>query len=181
MRFQSFLASFNVGVATGWDIFIILAALILIFIYGFLLGRNRIVLVLLSSYFALIIMKFLPWQRLAQLQWLGIGENPASSLQIIIFLALILFFYMFVPRSIVSSVARLRKRGEASWIQLFILATLQVGLLVSIIFSFIPEEATTKIMPLVKKIFLGPGAQFIWVTLPLAVVSLMKRSKKHDD
>ena len=181
MRFQSFLASFHIGAATGWDIFIILIALIAIFIYGFLLGRNRIVLVLLSSYFSLIIMKFLPWARLSELKWLGIGETPASSLQIIIFLALILFFYMFLPRSILSSVARIRKRGDTSWIHTSILATLQIGLLVSIVFSFLPEEASAKVMPLVKKIFLGSGAQFIWVVLPLLAVFLLKKPKKHED
>lgn len=181
MRFQSFLASFQIGTATGWDIFIIFIALIAIFIYGFVLGKNRMILILLSSYFSLTIMKFLPWERLAAINWLGIGSSPAPSLKMLIFLSLILFFFIFIPRSILSSVLRIRKRGEASWVQLLILGILQVGLLISIILSFLPNQVTSEITPLINRIFLSAGAQFIWITLPLLVITLMKKQKKQED
>ena len=181
MRFQSFLASFHIGAATGWDIFIILVSLIAIFIYSFVLGKNRMILILLSSYFSLTIMKFLPWDRLASISWLGIGQSPAPSLKILIFLALILFFFIFIPRSVLSSALRIRKRGDASWIQLSILGILQVGLFVSILLSFLPEEATAEFTPVIDKIFLGQGAQFIWIALPLFAITLMKKQKKHED
>jgi len=180
MPFQNFLASIHIGAVSGWDICIIIVFLIAIFIYGFVLGRNRVVLILLCSYFSLVILHFMPWTRLEKIKWLGIGQAPNPSLMIIIFLALILFFYMFLPRSILSSVGRIRKKGEATWLQLLILAALQVGMFASVILSLLPKEAGNK-YPLIEKIFLGPGAQFIWVALPIIVVSLIKRPRKSED
>jgi hypothetical protein len=181
MDLQNFLASFHIGAASGWDLFIILVFLIAVFIYGFCLGRNRMIILLLGSYFSLAIMQVLPWARLISLKWLGIEEAPSPSLKILVFLGFILLFYFLIPRSILSSALRIRRRGEASWVQLFILSILQIGLLVVIIFSFLPVEVVATFTPLVKKIFIGPDAQFVWITLPILTMVLMRKKRKIEE
>ena len=109
MAFQGFLANINIGFASAWDVLIIILVLIAAFIYGFLMGRNRMILFMLCTYFSLAIVSFVPWAKLSDIKWLGIGENPSSSLIILFFLALMLFFFIFVPRSVLSSLARVRK------------------------------------------------------------------------
>lgn len=178
---QSFLTTFHIGAATGWDIFIILIFLIAVFVYGFFLGRNRMVILLLASYFSWAIIKVFPWQRLATLTWLGIGQSPSSSFMMLIFLGLILVFYFLIPRSVLSSALRIRKRGEATWLQLFLLSIMQLGLIVSVLISFLPEEVVTAFAPMLKKIFIGNEAQFVWIALPILVITLMRKKKKIDD
>lgn len=178
---REFLTNFHIGPASGWDLFIILVFLVAVFIYGFCLGRNRMIILLLSSYFSLAIMQALPWSRLMSWGWLGLGQTPSSSLKILVFLAIILLFYFLIPRSILSSTLRIRKRGEASWAQLFILSILQLGLLAVIILSFLPAEVITTFTPLVKKIFIGHEAQFVWITLPILAMVLMRKRRRLDE
>ncbi len=178
MEIRSFLSNFHIGAASGWDIFLILVFLIAILIYGFFLGRNRMVILLVSSYFSFSIVKTLPWEKLSSFPWLGVGEN--SSSKILIFLTLILLLYFLIPRSVLSSTLRIRKRGDASWIQLLILSVVQVGLLAMIILSFMPTEATANLGSIIRKIFIGPGAEFIWITIPILFVVLMRRKKNIE-
>jgi len=181
MFYQQFLASFHLGAASGWDLFIGLIFLVAVLIYGLFLGRNRLLILLLSSYFSLAIVNVLPWQRLADFGWLGIGDEPSASLKIIIFLGIILLFYFLIPRSVLSSVLRIRKRGEASWIRLLVLSVVQVGLLAMAILSFLPKEALADIGSIIKMIFVGPEARFVWIALPILTVVLMRRNKKIED
>ena len=180
MNLQSLLSNFRIGAASSWDLFIILIFVLAVFIYGFLLGRNRMIILLLASYFSLAIMEFLTWQRLLALKWLGMGKTPSPSLKIFIFAGMILLFYFLMPRSIISSALRIRKRGEASWPQLFILSLLQLGLLAMVILSLLFVEIKTGFPPLAKKIFVGPDAQFVWVILPILAMVLMRRKKLEE-
>ncbi|MFH1671306.1 MAG: hypothetical protein ABH889_00820, partial [Candidatus Portnoybacteria bacterium] len=61
MAIRDFLANFHIGAASGWDLFIGLVFLVAVLIYGFFLGRNRIIILLISSYFSFSIIKALPW------------------------------------------------------------------------------------------------------------------------
>jgi hypothetical protein len=145
------------------------------------LGRNRMVILLLGSYFSWAIIQALPWERLTSLTWLGIGESPSSSLRMLLFLGLILLFYFLIPRSILSSTLRIRKRGDASWLQLFLLSIVQIGFVVSVLLSFLPYDVVNTLVPVVKKIFVGGDAQFVWILLPILVVVLMRRKKKIEE
>ena len=176
----SFLSSFNIGGASGWDIFIILVFLIAVLIYGLFLGRNRMIVLLISSYFSFLIIQNIPWWKLSSLGWLGIEQDPSSSLKIILFLGVILLLYFLIPRSILTSTFRLKKRGLASWWQLLILATVQVSFLSMVILSFLPQEALSNLGSIIKKIFIGPEAQFVWIILPILIIVLMRRKKDLD-
>ena len=181
MGIRDLLTNFHIGTASGWDLFIILVFLIAVFVYGFFLGRNRMILLLLSSYFSLIISQVIPWPQLTSLGWLGLGQEPSASLKILVFLGLILLFYFLIPRSVLSSSLRIKKRGDASWLQLFILSIVQIALVVVVILSFLSVEVVANFSPLIKKIFIGPEAQFIWLTLPILTIALMRRKRKTEE
>jgi len=181
MNIRDLLTNFHLGAASGWDLSIIFVFLIAVLVYGFFLGRNRMIILLLSSYFSLAISQVIPWSRMSALGWLGIGQEPSASLRILVFVGLILLFYFFIPSSVISSALKTKKRGEAAWWQLFLLSIVQLGLLAVIILSFLPSQAIADFTPLVKKIFIGPEAQFIWLTLPIFFIVLMRRKRKIED
>lgn len=176
----SFLSSFNIGAASGWDVFIALILCVAILIYGLFLGRNRMIIILLSSYFSFLIVQNIPWWKLSSVSWLGIDQNPSSSLRIIIFLSIILLFYFLMPRSVLTSALRVKKRGLASWWQLFLLSIVQIGFLAMVILSFMPLEVLSNLVPTIKKVFIGPEAQFIWIALPILTIVLMRQKKNLD-
>ena len=181
MVIKELLTNFHIGTASGWDLFIILIFLMAVLVYGFFLGRNRMVILLISSYFSLTIINVLPWSKISSLGWLRLEQSPSASLRILVFLGMILLFYFLIPRSVLSSTLRIKKRGDASWLQLFILSIVQIGLLAVVILSFLPIEAITNFSPLVRKIFIGLEAQFIWLTLPILTIVLMRRKRKTED
>ncbi len=181
MVIKELLTNFHIGTASGWDLFIILIFLMAVLVYGFFLGRNRMVILLISSYFSLTIINVLPWSKISSLGWLRLEQSPSASLRILVFLGMILLFYFLIPRSVLSSTLRIKKRGDASWLQLFILSIVQIGLLAVVILSFLPIEAITDFSPLVKKVFIGLEAQFIWLTLPILTIVLMRRKRKTED
>ncbi len=176
----SFLSSFNIGNASGWDIFIGVVFLVAVLVYGLFLGRNRMIVLLISSYFSLLIVQKIPWWKLSSVGWLGVEQNPSSSLKTILFLGIILLFYFLIPRSILTSTFRLRKRGLASWWQLLLLAVAQVGLLAMVILSFLPQDAVANLGSVIRMLLIGPEAQFIWITLPILVLVLMRKKKMVD-
>ena len=181
MVIKELLTNFHIGTASGWDLFIILIFLMAVLVYGFFLGRNRMIILLISSYFSLTIINVLPWSKISSLGWLRLEQSPSASLRILVFLGMILLFYFLIPRSVLSSTLRIKKRGDASWLQLFILSIVQIGLLAVVILSFLPIEAITDFSPLVKKVFIGLEAQFIWLTLPILTIVLMRRKRKTED
>ena len=176
----SFLSNFYIGAASGWDIFIGIIFLITVLVYGLFLGRNRMIVLLISSYFSFLIIQNIPWWKLSSISWLGLEQSPSSSLKTILFLGVILLFYFLIPRSVLTSTFRLRKRGLASWWQLLLLAVVQVGLLVMVIISFSPQESISNLGSLIRKTFIGPEAQFVWITLPILVLVLMRKKKGLD-
>lgn len=180
MEIRDLLASFHIGAASGWDLFIALVFLIAVLIYGFFLGRNRMVILLISSYFSLSIIKALPWQKLSSFGWLGVSQDPSASSKIIIFLVVILLLYFFIPRSVLSSTLRIKKRGDASWIQLFILSVVQVGFLAMVILSFLPVDSLNNLGSVIRRVFIGPEAEFVWVAIPILTVVLMRRKKNLE-
>lgn len=180
MAFRDFLTNLHIGAASGWDLFIVLIFLITVLVYGFFLGRNRMMILFLGSYFSLAIIQAIPWQRITSYGWLGIKQEPSASLRILIFLGLILFFYFLIPRSVLSSTLRIRKRGDASWLQLFILSIVQVGLLTMVIFSFLPQEVLDNLASPIRKILIGSEAQFVWILLPIMAMVLIRRKKKLE-
>ncbi len=154
----------------------VLMFLVVAFVYSLLMGRNRLVTVILGTYFSFLIVKFFPWKELSLF---GIKESPGSGAQIFIFLAIILGFYFLLPHSALGSVMKLRGRGRTSWWQSLILSILQIGLILSVVIGFLSAKIVAGLSPIAKMIFIGSWPQFIWLFLPILAIMFLRR-KRHE-
>ena len=160
----------------SWDLLILVVFAAAAFLYGLSLGRGRLVMLLLATYFSFIVVEFAPWNIISP--YLGLKNGlPSPTFEIFCFLALLLFFFFLMPGSILT----IKKRGRAIWLQILILAILQIGLLASIILSFLPAKVLPDLHILVKKFFLGPVPSFVWKTIPLLALVLLRRKRAEMD
>ncbi len=146
------------------------------FVYGLSMGRSRLVVVTLGIYFSFILTRAIPWK---QLTFLGIKEAPTSTVQIFIFLALILGFYFLIPHSALRSALKLQGRRRSGWWPVLILSILQIGLILEVVIGFLPAKVVAGLSPLAQLIFSGPIAQFCWLLLPISAIMFL-RSRQYD-
>jgi len=168
----SFLNNFSLS--GSWDWVMIFIFLGIAFVYGLSMGRNRLAVVILGTYFSFILTKNIPWSALS---FAGVKDAPSSTAQIFIFLGLILGFYFLIPHSALGSVMRLRGRNRSGWWQSLVLAVLQIGLILAIIIAFLPVNIISGLSPLAKTIFVGQLAQFIWLALPILAIMFMRHRR----
>ncbi len=162
----------NWGTPT-WDIVILLFFAATIFVYSFAIGRDRIVAILISTYLALAVTTNFPFiNYLADLlKSLGIFAFQAAA-----FLVVFLLLFVFLSRS--QLVQNLSSFGGSLW-QTVLFSFLQVGLLTSIILSFLPEIALDNISIFTKTLFISDLGRFCWVVLPiLALVFIDNRDNR---
>jgi len=172
---MNLLAITNFSWSGYWDWIIVLVFLAVAFIYGLSMGRHRLVILILGTYFSFVLTKFFPW---SQMTFSGLKESPGSTIQIFIFLAIILAFYFLIPHSALGSVMRLRGRGRSSWWQSLVLSVLQVGLILAVIVSFLPAKIVDNLSVFTKTVFVGAIAQFLWLLLPIVAIMFLRR-KRH--
>ncbi|MEK7160864.1 MAG: hypothetical protein AAB724_02455 [Patescibacteria group bacterium] len=170
----SFLNNFNL--VASWDWIIVLVFLGVALIYGLSMGRNRLVIVMLGVYFSLILTQAIPWKTLS---FFGVKTSPASTIQIFLFLALVLGFYFLIPRSAFRSSLKLGGRGRGKWWQVLVLSLLQVGLILSAIISFLPAEVTSALSVATQIVFVGPLARFLWILLPILAIMFLRSHREY--
>ncbi len=49
-----------------------------------------------------------------------------------------------------------------------------------VILSFLSIEAISNLGSVIKKLFIGPEAQFVWITLPILTMVLMRKRRNKD-
>ena len=172
----SFLNNFSFSGARDW--MVILIFLVAAFIYGLAMGRQRLIMVILGTYFSLVLTSAIPWSKLSFI----IKESPPSSTaQIFIFLALILGFYFLIPHSALRSALGSRgRRARGNWLHLFVFAFLQISLILSAIINFLPTKAINSLSPFTQTIFVGPWPQFLWLLLPILAIMFLRSRQYYD-
>ena len=143
--------------------------------YGLALGKNRINLITVLTYFSLVANKAIPW---SEIRFLGAGYQPAESVQIFLFLATILALFFLAPYSALGSVIKMSGRGRARLWQVFILGVFQLGLLVSGVVSFLTPKTVLE-FNFLAKFFIGTTANFIWLLLPMLGMLIFKK-RRHS-
>ncbi len=168
MDFLSLFSQFN-WAAPSWDLFIILFFVLAAFIYGLSLGRDRIIVILVSIYIALAIVNSAPYVK----DFANQIKVDFFTFKATAFLGLfVLLFFMFSRSALLRTLGAGGSAGR--WWQVIIFSFLHVGLLVSITLSFLPAEATNFLMPLTRTLFVSQQAQFIWMLAPLLAMFLIK-------
>jgi len=167
---NTFIAGINFNEPT-WDLFIILFLLAGAFLYGLTLGRDRIILVLISIYMALAVMHAIPF--LDQIVPLEYGPNNIFVFRIIIFLVVFVVLFGILSRSTALS-ALTQSSSPGVWWQIVVFSILHVGLLASIIMTFIPKEFYENISPITRQWFIGEQAEFFWIVAPIVALVFVR-------
>lgn len=160
-----------------WDLFIILFFVVAAFLYGLSLGRDRIITILVSIYMSLAIVEHAPFLKSAAFQD---SINKVTSqffvFQISAFVFLFIVLFLVISRSaLMKTIASSDKTGP--WWQVFVFSILHVGLIVSIILSYLPKDAVDSVLaPLTRQVFTTDFAQSVWIVGPVLAMLIFKGS-----
>lgn len=166
---QSFVANVNWSHPT-WDLFIVLFFIVAGFLYGLSLGRDRVIVILISVYMALAVVNSAPFIGNFQAD-VGINQFFVFRMSAFVVVFIVLFFLMS-RSALLSTVASSDTQG--AWWQVLLFSFLHVGLLISITLSFLPPSAASHLAPLTQRIFVQDIGRFIWIVAPIAAMILIK-------
>ena len=155
--------------APTWDLFIVLFFLITVFLYGLSLGRDRIIVILVSIYMALAVVSNAPLLGEAAGS-INLGQNFAF--RVTSFLGIFVLLFFLLSRSALTKTFGGLAAG--SWWQVLVFSTFHVGLLVSITLSFLPPEAVNHLAPVTRQIFASDTGRFFWIVAPIFAMTLLK-------
>ena len=154
-----------------WDILLLLFFFAAVFTYGLMVGRNKIIVLLLASYPAALISEYLsfyPEKFLTNL-------NTAQLLFFRSFTFFILFLFIFwiLNKSGFSRKSINKKTG-----QVLFLSFLNVGLWANIIFGYVLSLSAEviKLAPISQLLFSSNPAHLIWLTLPILVLYWLEKN-----
>lgn len=144
-----------------WDILLLLFFFFAVFVYGLMIGRNRMIILLAASYPAALISEYLPYPR----RFLE-SLNTSQALFLNSFGFFVLVFFVFW---IFSKAGFSRKEINKKTGQVIFLSFLNVGFWANIIFGYalkLNGEAV-KLAPLTKLLFGSVISHFVWLILPV--------------
>ena len=154
-----------------WDLILIFAMIAIGFFYGLSRGRHKMVSSVLNTYIALAVFNAVPIATIA-------GYIKLDNIFIV---KIIVFFAIFLPLTFLLNRGRPRFfRSNISWWQVFILSFIQTGLLIHIIFSFLPPEISKNLAPLTKSVFANINLTVWWLVIPLIFMIFLRRSGRDD-
>ena len=155
----------------SWDLFIFLFFIVATFVYGFTLGRSRIMVLLVSTYMALALVSVAPF--LDQTPSLTVGSSPFFIIQITAFIATMLLIFFFLSNSALRRAFAAQEIQGKAW-QIIAFSILHAGLLVAIVLSFVPEERRAALLDVTQGMFATDTALFIWAALPIVVMMFVQ-------
>lgn len=164
----SLIQSVNLSQPT-WDTFIVLLFIIGALLYGLSLGRDRVIVILVSVYMSLAVVANAPVLRDLNLLQLSLNDNYAIKIGFFLGLFILLFF-MLSRSALLHTIAAGNAPG--SWWQTIIFSILQVGLLISITLSFLPPEMTNALSGHTQQIFLSYWGKSAWIVLPVVFMAI---------
>src|SRR3989338_6215068 len=122
----------------SWDLFIFLFFFIIAFLYGFSLGRDRILVILVSIYIALAVVPAFPYMDKL---YLDLSAN-GFAFRVTSFYILFIVLFFLLSRSALINLLGAQTTGIGdNVIEIVLFSILHVGLLVSITLSFLPKVA----------------------------------------
>jgi hypothetical protein len=151
----------------------VLFFLVTVFLYGLSLGRDRVIVILVSIYMALAVVNSAPFIKQVDAS-VNIGQWFAFKVTTFLGLFVLLFFLM--SRSALQNT--FGKLANGAWWQVMLFSTFHVGLLVSITLSFLPPDAVNALAPITRQVFASEMARFLWIVAPIGAMSLLKIDSK---
>ncbi|MDP3770388.1 MAG: hypothetical protein Q8R40_05635 [bacterium] len=154
-----------------WDLILIFVMIAIGFFYGIARGRHKMVSSVLNTYVTLAVFNAMPIQSIA-------GYLRVDNIFI---LKTGLFFAIFIPLVFLMNRGRPRYlHSNIAWWQVFLLSFIQTGLLIHIVFSFLPPEMSKTLAPLTRSFFANTNLTVWWLGLPLIFLVFLRRSGRDD-
>ncbi|MEW6610292.1 MAG: hypothetical protein AB1352_01520 [Patescibacteria group bacterium] len=152
----------------SWDVFILLFFLVGVFLYGIALGRNKVIIILLSLYFSLAIFEVSSFIRSASTTFFH--DSPYGAL----FTFFILFLLTFIVVGQSGAGKSLASDSVGSFWQTILFSILQVGLTISIALILLPTSLQLRFSSTILNVFINPLGQFLWLSLPIVCLILTR-------
>ena len=154
--------------------FLILVFLFLaVFFYGMRSGRGRIVLLLLSLYIAIVLTNFFPYENQLVINF---DVKEPFFLKAVLFLITVLVSFNLLLHSSLRSLA-VREHGKNPILQILVLTVLTVGIFVSSLTTFLPQEYLNNLNHPIFKYFTTQNAQFWWGLAGIVFLALIRRKR----
>lgn len=173
MNFEEFVKTLDFSNPT-WDLFILIFFVAVALFYGLSLGRDRILVILVSIYMALAVIANAPFLEKFTT---SITINEAFAFRVSAFVGIFLVTFFLLSRSgLMKTLGAAGRSG--SWWQVILFSFLHVGLLISVTLSFLPDEVAARLAPITKTIFVSEGGRFVWIVAPILLLALVREEKK---
>lgn len=170
----SYLSSVN-WLEPSWDLFIVLFFVVASLMYGLSLGRDRLLVILVSIYMSLAVVKYVPFITDFDA---SININDAFALRVSVFLGIFIILFFFLSQSALMRTLGVNSEHGPVW-QVMLFSVLHVGLLISVTLSFFPAETSDLLSPLTRLLFVGDVAKAVWVLVPVFAMAFVGRSRSE--
>ena len=159
-----------------WDLFILLFFVIGALLYGLSLGRDRVIVILVSVYMALAVVSNTP--VLSQIN-LNLQVNDNYVLKLTFFLGMfVILFFMLSRSALLKTIGGTGAPG--SWWQTILFSILQVGLLISITLNLLPSSMTQTLTEQTRNIFLSDNGRSAWMILPIVLMVIAPKQRRPE-
>jgi hypothetical protein len=156
-----------------WDLFILLFFVIGSFVYGLSMGRERVVMLIVAVYMALAVVNSAPYIRAFAAQ---VNFGQAFAFQITTFVGVFLLLFFLLSKTALATSFSLGTAGK--WWQVLMFSMLHVGLLTSVILSYLPPPALASLTPVTRDIFTSDVGKFVWIITPIFAMIVVRPEKK---
>ncbi len=156
-----------------WDLFVWLFFVIGSFIYGFVTGKDRVVVMMVSVYISFVLVKSIPYIEILSQRTVG----DLNLFKILSFFVLFLLLFALFDQFQVFDLGSGLK--DKSIFKSVFFSVLHTGLIIAIVLSFLSDELLNNLSFQTKTVFLSPYGFFAWTVLP--VLALMIFSRKKSD
>ena len=163
------LASVNLNIAS-WELILMLFLAGVGVLLGLAIGKEKIFVLLLGGYISFALMNVFSFKKIFPALF---KKEENFVVLIVVFVALVGLIYFILSRSILKSAI---KRKTKSIIQSLFLGIFLIGMLISIIFSFLPKDLLAAFSLSVKNIFNTSTARLLWLVIPLIFIGIFKGS-----
>lgn len=156
-----------------WDTFLFVFFLIAAFLYGISLGRDRIIVILISIYMALAVVTAVPDFVL------HVTFNENFAFQITAFISVFIVLFFLLSRSaLLNTLGEGRHRGGI--MEVIVFSFLHVGLLISIAMGFLPESFIHNFSTTTISIFTNEWSKFLWIIAPIVAMVVLGKREEED-
>ena len=159
----------------SWEIIILLVLIGGGFLLGLLLGRDRIFLLLIGSYISYGLMCAIPFKKIFPKLFY---KEENFVILIVAFLVLIGLIYFLLSRSLLKTA--IQKKGRRSIFQIFFLSLFLIGIIISVLFSFFPEDLISQFSSVILEIFNTSLVRALWLIVPLIFIGLFRKKRRYS-